>query len=288
MSSLEPVGKTTRHQSEPQVENTATRILRAVVRAARQLPDQIRKDAAAVLNFRADQLVTIASSKEKTAGFIQSTRRIRNPKTRDANIESAGFDQDTARGLGLRVANDYPVFKNDRAVMHNRLPLSIAEAQDTLLGSALKFRTLAQLFQGQSVEEMRLDARLLSQIVQYTTLTATAGWDGYSQFAGVSRGASMLGSIVLATASEIENNQIWEREKMLALVGVSTQADLEKGRAHRNTVYACNRISVILSTIPFSGTVVNALSFFAGDGQAPADGEPSLGQLLDEAAAGDR
>jgi hypothetical protein len=281
MNSIGPVRE--RNQTNPQQDpNTpAARVIGGYMKAIEKTDRATRNSAAADLRSTANLLETIAGDEDKTATLIASIGRIPNRRTRDAALEALGFDYEAAVGFGLRIANRWKIFKNGQAVMHKRKPVTVQEARGTLLYRARQLRIMANVFAGSTMSEAVENRRARSEFTRTMGDIATVGWDLASYGSNV---LGPLGGLVLAAATETENDIRWEFEKLISLTPSSTIQDLENARADYNKGYALNRVGFILSALPGSGTAVKLFGAATGDGRKEVETDLSMYQLLQEAA----
>jgi len=281
MTSIGPVRQ--RNQPNPQEDpNTpAAKVISGYMKAIEKTDRATRNSAAADLRSTANLLETVAGDEDKIARLIASISRIPNRRTRDAALEALGFDYETAVGFGLRVANRWKIFKNGQAVMHKRKPVTVEEARGTLLYRARQLRIMANVFAGSTMSEAVENRRARSDFTRTMGDIATVGWDLASYDKSV---LGPLGRLVLAAATETENDIRWEFEKLISLTPWATIQDLENARADYNKGYALNRVGFILSALPGSGTAVKLFGAATGDGRKEVGTALSMHQLLQEAA----
>lgn len=282
MTSIGPVRERNEPSSREETASPAGKVIGEVMNVIDKTDRAARKSAAATLKRTAELIETISGDEDKIASLIASIRRIPDQRTRDAAIEALGFNYETAVGLGLRVANRWKIFKNGQATMHKRKPVTVREARGTLLYRARQLRIMANVFDGSPMGEAIEDRRTRSNITRLIGDGATVAWDLMSYGHDV---LGPLGGIALAAASEAENDMRWEFEKLISLTPAATIQDLENARADYNKGYALNRIGLITSALPFSGTGVSLLGALTGDGKKDVGRELSLYQLMEEATS---
>jgi hypothetical protein len=281
MTNIAPV----RERNEPNIReespSPAAAVVSELVNAIDKTDRASRESAAANLNKTAKLIEAIAGDQDKIACLIASIRKIPNQRTKNAAIEALGFDYETAVGFGLRVANRWKIFKNGRAAMHKRRPVTISEARGTLLFRARQLRIMANVFAGSIMGEAVENRRMRSRITRLIGDGATVTWDLASYGRNV---LGPLGGIALATAAETENDMRWEFEKLIALTPAASIQDLENARADYNKGYALNRVGLMTCALPFSGTAVSLFGALTGDGRKKVGTELSMYQLLRQAA----
>ena len=282
MTSIGPVRERNPTNTQKETPSSAGKVIGSVMNAIDKTDRAGRKCAALTLRRTANLIETIAGDIDKIASLIASINRIPNQRTRDAAIEALGFDYETAVGFGLRVANRWKIFKNGQAAMHKRKPVTVQEARGTLLYRARQLRIMANVFDGSPMGEAIEDRRTRSSITRLAGDGATVAWDLASYGHNV---LGPLGGIALAAAAETENDMRWEFEKLISLTPATTIQDLENARADYNKGYALNRIGLITSALPFSGTGVSLLGALTGDGRQEVGRELSLYDLIEEAAS---
>jgi hypothetical protein len=281
MTSIEPVRERNEPDPSEDTRSPAARVVGGFLNAVDKTDRAARQGAAASLNTTADLIEDIAGDEDKIARLIASIGRIPDLRTRNAAIEALGFDFETAVGLGLRVANRWKIFKNGRAALHKRRPLTASEARGTLLFRTRQLRIMANVFQGSTMGEAVENRRRRSSITRLVGNGATTGWELASHGHKV---LGPLGGIALAAASEAENDMRWEFEKLIALTPAATIQDLENARADHMKGYALNRIGLIVSALPFSGTATSLFGALTGDGRQDVGRNLSMYALIKEAA----
>jgi hypothetical protein len=269
----------------PQTPGSA---LHGILEAIGEVQESSRRRVIDMLHQAADHCDVIASSRSRVEDLLQSTGRIAHLRTRDAAIEALGFDHDTAVGLGIRIANSWKVFRNGRAALHKRPPLTTEEASQTLKKRALQLRLLADSFAGDSGGDPVSRRRRLQQAVRFGLTRALVTWDVVVEATGMPKGAGMAGNFLLAALSEKANDKRWEFDKLIALTPAMTIQDLEEARARFTKEYALNRIGIVASPIPFSGAAVALFGTVTSNDATRATNDFGLHDLLEAAAASSR
>jgi hypothetical protein len=276
MTSIEPVRQ--RNQPSPIQEETSW--WNSLIDKLEQLDRATRASAAATLNKTAALIETIAHDPDKIARLLQSLKRIENIKTREAAYEALGFEHDAATAFTIKTEQGFAIFKNGISCMHKRKPVTIEEASRTLLTQARKLRIMADVFKGSTMGEAVENRRARSELTRSVGDTATVAWDLASYGSKV---LGPVGGLILAAGGEVENDVRWEFEKLISLTPISTIQDLENARADYLKGYAMNRIGLILSPLPGSGTALTAIDSATGDGRKEVGTALSMHQLLQEA-----
>lgn len=277
MTSIEPV----RERSQADSVQADTSVWNKLIYTLEKLDRATRASAAATLKETAALIDTIAVGQDKIGRLLHSMVKIENIKTREAAFEALGFEHDVAVAFGIKTEQGFPIFKNGVSAMHKRKPVTVAEARFALLTRVHQLRIMARVYEGSSMGESIEERRVRSSISRLAGNGATVAWDLASYGKNV---LGPLGSIALAAASETENDMRWEFEKLISLTPAATIQDLENARADYLKGYALNRIGIIISALPGSGTATKLLGAATGDGRQEVGRDLSLYDLIREAA----
>lgn len=259
----------------------AATALRVVDRIEQSTRCQMAKQCEHAANLLSD----IARDEARIGRLLEATRQVPSQKTRDAIVEALGFDHDTAVGFGLRVANEWPMFRNGWAAMHKRDPVSTEEAASVLRTRALELRLMADALRGSRHPDpvARRQRQLAAERMglDHTTFLL----DATNDLAGTGATASGLMGMIKSVLDEMANEKQWELDKRLAAAGMLTIQEFEQARARYSKQFALNRISLVTVSLRFSGSAVALFGAASGDNAASGlDREQTLVDFMEQAA----
>lgn len=313
--------------ARPEIQASQARVLTDRARQAlaaalyERVDGQLRALTTEMFERTAGALQRIAADPEKCAALLNHLRSVSDNRERIANLEALGFDNDTARGLAVRLANpdmfDRLIQRGSGAIHSRRKPITLLEIGRTFGATAAELRQLSgrirsdrgihifdlcpELARGllaRLPEESFLGEVFRSRLDQHALCRKLDRATGLAASLLVALGSGFLGGWGLAAkiawtggkagASWAGNQRAWTLAKASAASGGMSPSDFRRAGGSYNREAVLSGAAVIGIGLPGAGGLIAGVSGALTTTEDPASAggaELSLHHWIEQTAA---